>query len=277
MDDALTIRLADTESITSYSPIVSKDKRFLLCCSGCDVKVYSIRSGQCVHVLRGHQDLVTSFLFNPANQFQVLSSSLDGTIKRWNFEDGVLINTTTPRCLDSSTPLAVYGMYDLPNDKKHFIYLIKTSGGDNSEEKGGYRFLKQTVQMETWSTADFISTRTMKKLPSHVSIGGKIMSGLFLAAIISTNEFDVFNLLKGGNSLRHRVSNDSNVVEVMQCLAKPTCLAAHPSEDCVAVGHADGKINIWSNVLSKKAKHSWVAWHALPVLSLKFTPEGATC
>jgi len=29
MDDALTIRLADTESITSYSPIVSKDKRYV--------------------------------------------------------------------------------------------------------------------------------------------------------------------------------------------------------------------------------------------------------
>jgi len=29
MDDALTIRLADTESITSYFPIVSKDKRYV--------------------------------------------------------------------------------------------------------------------------------------------------------------------------------------------------------------------------------------------------------
>lgn len=73
-----------------------------------------------------------------------------------------------------------------------------------------------------------------------------MLQGSFLAALTSPNEFEVISLSRANKVYKHRVAKDRSVVDVQQCLAEPTCLAAHPIEDCVAVGHHDGKINIWS-------------------------------
>jgi NET1-associated nuclear protein 1 (U3 small nucleolar RNA-associated protein 17) len=78
-----------------------------------------------------------------------------------------------------------------------------------------------------------------------------------------------------------------------------TCLALHPNEDCIATGAINGKIILWYNYLAclkdknkleetqsygdknqKKApftKHtmSILHWHSLPVITLRFTPEGS--
>ena len=45
--------------------------RYLFCCSGSAVKVYSTVSGECVRELRGHNDSVTGLAINPNNKLQV--------------------------------------------------------------------------------------------------------------------------------------------------------------------------------------------------------------
>jgi len=51
--------------------------------------------------------------------------------------------------------------------------------------------------------------------------------------------------LQSGKQYKHRVTQDPSQRDIVQCLGKITALTAHPTEDCVAVGHDDGKINIW--------------------------------
>ena len=41
----------------------------------------------------GHTDAITAIVINPENPFQLLSASLDGTIKIWDYLDANLIQT----------------------------------------------------------------------------------------------------------------------------------------------------------------------------------------
>uniref|UniRef100_A0A8C7GIP0 WD repeat domain 75 n=1 Tax=Oncorhynchus kisutch TaxID=8019 RepID=A0A8C7GIP0_ONCKI len=54
-------------------------------------KVYSSSSEECVHDLQGHTDLVSGIVRNPSNHLQVYSCSADGTVRLWDFTDGILI------------------------------------------------------------------------------------------------------------------------------------------------------------------------------------------
>ncbi|KAI4890994.1 hypothetical protein NFI96_000431 [Prochilodus magdalenae] len=81
--------------ISFRPPIISKDGRFLVCASGDSVKVFSTSTEECLHVLQGHTDQVTGVALNPANHLQVYSCSADGTVRLWDFIDGILIKIFT--------------------------------------------------------------------------------------------------------------------------------------------------------------------------------------
>ena len=44
-------------------------------------------------VLHGHDDQVTSLAVNPNASYQLISSGLDGTIRFWSVDDGMLLKT----------------------------------------------------------------------------------------------------------------------------------------------------------------------------------------
>ena len=65
---------------------------------GSSVKVYSIATGSVVSTLSSgasgsHTAAITSAILNPHNAFQLITGSLDGNIKVWDFLDGVLLQT----------------------------------------------------------------------------------------------------------------------------------------------------------------------------------------
>lgn len=77
---------------------------------GSSVRIYSASTGKVVSTLSpsqsessssrqrkanhgSHTDKVTSVILNPANQFQVITASLDGCIKIWDFLEAVLLRT----------------------------------------------------------------------------------------------------------------------------------------------------------------------------------------
>uniref|UniRef100_A0A7N8Y5D2 WD repeat domain 75 n=1 Tax=Mastacembelus armatus TaxID=205130 RepID=A0A7N8Y5D2_9TELE len=77
--------------INSREPVITSDSRLLLCASGECVKVFSTSTEECLHSLRAHTDLVTGVQLRPSNHLQVYSCSADGTVRLWDFTDGILI------------------------------------------------------------------------------------------------------------------------------------------------------------------------------------------
>ena len=94
-------------------------ERYFLTCYGPTIKVTSMATGKDVRMLSDHKDDITSLISVPEDPYQViisysqmvfiskhytnqnkyfqhvqiLSSSYDGTIKRWNINEGVVLNS----------------------------------------------------------------------------------------------------------------------------------------------------------------------------------------
>jgi NET1-associated nuclear protein 1 (U3 small nucleolar RNA-associated protein 17) len=82
--------------------------RYFFSAAGSAIKVHSTTTGEIVSTLsppissnaeksqfgaRGHSEAITCIILNPDNPFQLITGSLDGTIKLWDFMDGVLLQT----------------------------------------------------------------------------------------------------------------------------------------------------------------------------------------
>ena len=78
--------------------VFSADSKYIFCVSGDFIKVYSTATEECVHILEGHRNLVTGIQLNPNNHLQLYSCSVDGTIKLWDYIDGILIKTFRVGC-----------------------------------------------------------------------------------------------------------------------------------------------------------------------------------
>lgn len=80
--------------------------------SGPAVKIHSVETGHVVSTLSpanssskptsptGYGDAITSMVLSPHNPFQLLTASMDGCIRLWDFVDAVLLQT-----IDISKPI----------------------------------------------------------------------------------------------------------------------------------------------------------------------------
>ncbi|KAF3824296.1 hypothetical protein GH733_008581 [Mirounga leonina] len=83
--------------------VFSADSKYIFCVSGDFVKVHSTATEECVHILQGHRNLVTGIQLNPNNHLQLYSCSFDGTIKLWDYIDGILIKLVSVKLPKSSS------------------------------------------------------------------------------------------------------------------------------------------------------------------------------
>lgn len=75
----------------------------------------------------GHTDLITAAILNPQNPFQLLTASLDGIIKVWDFLDAVLLQT-----IDFGVPISHMCAHE--RYKGHVFVAAATQ----NSEKGDY-------------------------------------------------------------------------------------------------------------------------------------------
>uniref|UniRef100_A0A6Q2XMT8 WD repeat-containing protein 75 second beta-propeller domain-containing protein n=1 Tax=Esox lucius TaxID=8010 RepID=A0A6Q2XMT8_ESOLU len=221
--------------INFREPVITSDSRFLLCGSGESVKVYSTSTEECVHDLQGHTDLVTGVVLNPSNHLQAYSCSADGTVRLWDFTDGILIKVQLQQpswpISDDITPSVCSELFQL-------VAVHLPRSGDPEVEVGEL----SAVLCDVSPNPGAVSFGTGYSLLLSVFIHGR------------------FSLKSGMNK---GINNSF------------TCISCHPKEDCIATGHADGKIRLWRNFNQKKEyTYSTLHWHHNAVNTLRFTPEG---
>ncbi|KAJ8247177.1 hypothetical protein GJAV_G00259640 [Gymnothorax javanicus] len=240
--------------------IFTFDSKFLLCASGDSVKVYSTGTEECVHVLEGHTHLVTGLAFNPTNHLQVYSCSLDGTIRLWDYTDGILIKTLVIGHEISALYVA----------KKHegVVFAIIPMASDTDQQTF------QLVAIHLPKTgAQEVEVRELSSvlldvspLPGSTSFGRE---GEYIASANGLQLTVFFFRTQKTNRFFLKATDKKGAKNAF------TCVRCHPKEDCIATGHLDGKIRLWRNFDQKKEYTYFTQhWHHNAVSALCFTPEG---
>ncbi|KAM9365512.1 WD repeat-containing protein 75 [Pholidichthys leucotaenia] len=246
--------------INFREPVISRDSKFLLCASGECVKVFSTSTEECIHNLRGHTDLVTGVLFRPSNHLQAYSCSLDGTIRLWDFTDGILIKTYV-------IGHSIYSIYASAHHEGVLFIVIPLQSEKSSE-------LFQLVAVHLPQSGDqLVEARELSALLSYVSSNPAAIAfgreGQYVASA-NGSQLDVW-FFKRQKSYKFSLKEENKQGKKNTF----TCVSCHPKEDCIATGHKDGKIRLWRNFIHKKEyTYSTLHWHHSTVSSLCFTPEG---
>uniref|UniRef100_A0A8D0H5W7 WD repeat domain 75 n=1 Tax=Sphenodon punctatus TaxID=8508 RepID=A0A8D0H5W7_SPHPU len=248
--------------LTGSRAVFSAEAKYLLCASGDYVKVYSTATEECVHILQGHTDLVTGVQLNPQNHLQLYSCSLDGTIKLWDFMDGILIKTFVVGYKLFSF-YALSGFEDLvfviiprnddeTTDSFQLVSVKLTKAPDQKVEAKELSLILDDIDWSPKCTA-------FEREGEYVASVRGLQLTVYLFKKKKTFRFPLSaTSKKGGNNFF-------------------TCVACHPREDCIASGHRDGKIRLWRNFNHKREyTFSTLHWHHDAVMDLAFSVEGTS-
>ncbi|KAJ3094662.1 hypothetical protein HDU96_001536 [Phlyctochytrium bullatum] len=224
--------------------------------------MYSILTGQLVRTLStasstAHAGRITRIHMNPANRFQLYSSSLDGTVKLWDTNDGALIKTWT-----LNQPVTHFVLD--PTDPRTAYVALRSSSPDvkdGARKKGG-RAKGQIAELKLniGSSKQGVALKTITKARACVGLAAT-KSAVIVAY---SKRFEVITLK---DKEKFKFATKEPI----------TSLALHPTDPCVAVGLNNGEIQIWYCLAHPENSNPVVTrmhWHAHGVTDLCFTPDG---
>ncbi|KAF7971392.1 hypothetical protein HWV62_21226 [Athelia sp. TMB] len=273
-----------TDSSTSkHPPIFTKDGNYFFVIAGSSVKIHSSTTGKVVSTLSvssvdsnvadSRSDTITSAILNPNNAFQLITGSLGGLIRIWDFLDGIILQTISIEdpifylCAHVNFPDQVFVAAAKPTKRK---------GG-----KGGDK--------DTNGVVLHVSLK-----PRASSTGSKVLASSEVAFIGKTRHVVGLSISPSGSWLvavaghKAYVAPTSSLKSGFTKYVSPealTCMAFHPSEDYFATGDDKGNIRLWYCLndqvtatvagVEKRAQTTMLHWHAHAVASLAFTSNGA--
>ncbi|XP_005373379.1 PREDICTED: WD repeat-containing protein 75 [Chinchilla lanigera] len=240
--------------------VFSADSKYIFCVSGDFVKVYSTTTEECVHILQGHTDLVTGIQLNPSNHLQLYSCSFDGTIKLWDYLDGILIKTflVGPK---------LYALFTLTRAEDS-VFVIT-----NKEEPDVFQLVSVKLPK---SPSQEVEAKELSSVLDYINQSPKCTAfgreGEYVAAV--RDFYLSVYFFKKKTTSRYTLSSARNKKHAKNNF---TCVACHPKEDCIASGHMDGKIRLWRNFDDdKKYTYTCLHWHHDMVMDLAFSVTGAS-
>ncbi|XP_029651603.1 WD repeat-containing protein 75 [Octopus sinensis] len=234
--------------LVGYRPICSYDSRWLICASNTVVVVYSLKTGECVHKLRGHTKTITGVVVHPMNKLQILSCSLDETIIQWDYNDGVLLKKY-------HLNVPVQAMLPFPSSNTTDVILLM------EDQSKSFNLCSYKLSPDEDAPPD--PTVLLSKCSGDERCAAVGYHGRFVAAVTKLKLF--IKDLQSNQSMTFDCQNEGRF----------TCVSCHPNEQCLATGSSDGRIIIWRRFLgSSKVIKTTNHWHALPVMDLRFSAEG---
>ncbi|KAL4200523.1 hypothetical protein AMTRI_Chr02g253980 [Amborella trichopoda] len=224
-------------------PAFSGDGKRLLVCTGNTVSIYGTSTGLLITELVGHTATVTSVIVLPvaAPASKIASycwtSSLDGTIRYWDFSSSQLIKTLeVNHSIYSMVIPNISGPPADDNGEKGDLYALISA--DSSKSSAQQRGLSGQILVYNLTKSVLLKNTVSETLKPETLVGS--YSGEFVGIVTARRlliwkpprkNTDWVNLGKFRVRLHHTKSF--------------TTLAFHPSERIVAGGDITGRILIW--------------------------------
>ncbi|CAN0838453.1 WD repeat-containing protein 75 [Linum grandiflorum] len=224
----------------SSSPAFSNDAKRLLVCAGNSVAVFSTATGLQVSSLDAHTAPVTAVIVVPASTpgSKILcfcwTTSLDGTIRYWDFAAPELIRT-----LDIKLP--VYSMV-IPS-------MVSQSAVSN--EKTAKVFAYISVEAKTKSDNGLCGQVRKFNLTDSCMVGGAILAEMKKPEVLTISPSgDLFGVRRKRKLQIWKVpSADSDRTVLKKITLHHTktisAIAFHPTQRIVAAGDVSGRILTW--------------------------------
>ncbi|KAG1904703.1 WD40-repeat-containing domain protein [Suillus fuscotomentosus] len=279
--------LTDSNS-NSHPPIFTKDGSHFFSIARERIKIHSTSSGKVISTLPGpqddgHQDIITSAILSANNAFQLITVSLDGTIKVWDFLEGILLHT-----INLEQPIH----HVCGHEKIKDYVFVATAKAKKKGSSDGNEQPKSNRSAKASSEESCIILRVSLK-PQNPASGAKWHKSSQITPVGKTRYTAGLAVSASGEWLI-AVAGHKAYVAQMSALKSGftkyvspdalTCLAVHPLEDYFATGDAKGVVRLWyclnqarpvvANV-EKRSQTSELHWHAHAVSSVAFTTNGA--
>ncbi|THH10974.1 hypothetical protein EW145_g971 [Phellinidium pouzarii] len=277
------------DSSVGFCPAVfTADGDYFFSVVGTAVRIYSVATGKVVSTLsststgssasriasgQGHSDVITAVILNPENPFQLITASLDGNIKIWDFLDAMLLQT-----IHIGKPISHMCAHE--NLKGQIFIAVLTKLKENrsatlSLDKGNTMIYRVSLIPRQFSTSQNPKASEIVRI-------GKSKAAVSMAVSHSGSWLVV---VAGHKAYVSLTSSPESGFTKFVSPEKLTCLAFHPVDDYFATGDEQGQIRIWYCLNSqltfnasgseKRAQTTIMHWHAHAVSSLAFTPNGA--
>ncbi|KAA1467968.1 WD40 repeat-like protein [Dentipellis sp. KUC8613] len=278
------VSLTDS-SAGRHPPVFTKDGSYFFSIVGSSVKIYSTATGQVVSTLsaaptagsldaaQGHTDVITSLVLNPHNAFQLITGSLDGHIKVWDFLDALLLQT-----IDVNRPI----FHIAAHEKFKGYVFVSVSRPSKKTNKSG-KTIEDNCSVHRVSLRP---TSATAQLPIQKSTDIRDVGKMRLTRGLSFSHDGAWLVAIGGH--KAYVASTTNLKAGFVKFVSPealTCLTCHPTEDYFATGDVKGNIRLWYCLnesvivhtpgVESRASTTTLHWHAHPVSALAFTPNGA--
>ncbi|EIW69565.1 hypothetical protein TREMEDRAFT_71675 [Tremella mesenterica DSM 1558] len=288
--------------VSSVPPIWSKDGKFFHVVSGTSIHIHSYSAPHFPRlstlsstVRDGHQKPITALILSPINPFQLITASLDGTVKIWDWVEGRLVRTI-PVVQDGGVHQLCAGQVG----GSWWLFLTTSTRKASSKQQNGglnYHIHRILLSPTTKEKTNISIVSKLSKAPVALFISPR---NTYLVAL-AANKAYTFRLPSNPSQTKDwnmtQVKFVSNQNFTCGAFAPESLLNKEKGEEWFATGDDHGLIRLWHGLdeafrqlnvaarsdatpdslsqTDKRLPTTSLHWHAHAVSAIAFTGTGA--
>ncbi|KAG9433300.1 WD repeat-containing protein 75 [Apis mellifera carnica] len=255
--DDLVLTRKGGGSIIDQRPIFSHDGELLYIVWKHVIRAYSTQTGDFVKELEPASFRIAGLIVHPENPNLIIACTENGELNFWSCQSGII------------TKKLKLKFQEEPKIKTFHIVNYKTHKGNE---------LKQVL-------VTYISKCNTKIYIVLFDLDNGVCTK---STCISTNSHEYYidvignhgeNLIAILHDVDLHILNPSrNLIDKLHKTGRtgrrPTCIAGHPEEECVATGDSTGRAVVWKGLFQTRPYTAVYHWHTLPVTEIVFSKSG---